>query len=336
MANEAAWSRDGVDAAVHSIAIVVPVYQGELTLPALIEEIAPLAAPQTTAAGARFRVSEVFLVHDGARDRSDRVMRELAARHPFVQNVWLSRNFGQHAATLAGMAGTSADWVVTLDEDGQQDPRDIAAMLDCALGERAQIVYARPLNKPPHNWLRNATSSAVKWLFVAMLGNRQLGRFNSFRLVEGEIARGLAAYCGEKVYLDVAFSWVVARSAHCPLRLRAERGRPSGYSLRRLVSHFWQLLLTSGTRPLRLISFLGAVVVVAGFAVSGYVFYRKMTAGIPVQGWTSVMVAVGISSGLVLFALGVIAEYLGIAVSMAMGKPLYLIVSDPERKTHRE
>lgn len=323
-------------AAFHSLAIVVPVFQGERTLGPLLAEIAPLTATSSTAAGRRFRVTEVFLVHDGARDRSDEVMRGLAARYPFVQLVWLSRNYGQHAATLAGMAGTSADWVVTVDEDGQQDPADIPLLLDCALAAGAQIAYAQPRNAPPHGWLRNRLSAAVKWLFVSLLGNRQFGRFNSYRLIEGQIARGIAAYCGERVYLDVALSWVVARSAHCPLTLRRERERPSGYSLHRLLSHFWQLVLTSGTRPLRLISALGVLVVVAGFATSAYVMYQKLTYGVPVQGWTSILVVVSISSGLILFALGIIAEYLGIAVSMAMGKPLYLIVSDPNARTHRE
>jgi len=326
-------ARDGSEL---SIAVVVPVYRGERTLEDLLEEIAPLAAPQSSPAGARFRVSEVVLVHDGAEDRSDEVMRELAARYPFVELVWLSRNFGQHAATLAGMSGTRADWVVTMDEDGQQNPRDIGALLDCALARGAQLVYASPTNPPPHGWLRNLLSRTVKWLFVGVLGNGQLGRFNSFRLVRGEIARGVAAYCGERVYLDVAFAWVVGRATHCPVALRAERGRASGYSVRRLIGHFWTLVLTSGTRPLRAIAVLGALVVVAGFAWSGFALYAKLTAQIPVQGWTSIAIIVSISAGLILFALGIIAEYLGIAVSMAMGKPLYLIVADPVRHAGRE
>jgi polyisoprenyl-phosphate glycosyltransferase len=317
-----------------SIAIVVPVFQGEHTLEALLEEIAPLTTEQSTPGGARFRVTEVLLVHDGAADRSDLIMRTLADRHPFVALVWLSRNYGQHAATLAGMAGTSADWVVTLDEDGQQNPDDIGRLLDHALASGAQLVYGLPVNPPPHSALRNALSKAVKTTFVRLLGNREIVRFNSFRLVLGEIARGVAAYCGESVYLDVAFRWVVGRVGHCPVTLRPERGRPSGYSLRRLVGHFWHLVLTSGTRPLRAISLLGVAFVLAGTLVSGFVLYRKLTAGIPVAGWTSMVFMVSISAGLILFALGIIAEYLGIAVSMAMGKPLYMIVSGPASGKH--
>jgi len=315
---------------VHEVSLVVPVYQGERTLAALVDEVAPLTSAQRTPEGRAFRVAELLLVHDGAVDGSARVMTELAALHSFVRPLWLSRNFGQHPATLAGMASTVSPWVATLDEDGQQDPRDVGRMLDEALGAGAQLVYARPANEPPHGVLRNLGSAFAKWIFVHVLGSRPLGAFNSFRLVEGEVARGVAAYCGADVYLDVALSWVVGEARHCPLVLREERGqRRSGYTARRLLHHFWQLVLTSGTRPLRLIAFLGLFSIVAAFLITAIVVYARLTHQIPVQGWTSMVIFLSFFAGLILVSLGVIAEYLGVAVSMAMGKPPYLIVSRP-------
>jgi undecaprenyl-phosphate 4-deoxy-4-formamido-L-arabinose transferase len=310
-----------------SISVVVPVYQGERTLDALVAELEPLARGAVTPAGRAFRVAEVVLVHDGAKDGSGRVMDALARRFAFVRTIWFSRNFGQHAATLAGMASTVSEFVATLDEDGQQDPRDLGTMLDVLLDRGAQLVYARPTNSPPHGAVRNLASATVKWLFVRALGHPQIGGFNSFRLIEGQIARGVAAYCGESVYLDVALSWVVAGACHCPVVLRAERGRPSAYSLRRLLAHLWRLVLTSGTRPLRWIAVLGLLSIVLGLAFSVLVIWQRLSLRIPVQGWTSMIIAICFFSGLILVSLGVIAEYLGVAVSMAMGKPPYLIVS---------
>ena len=126
---------------LHEVSVVVPVYQGEHTLEALADEIAPLTLSQATPGGRRFRVVELLLVHDGAVDRSAEVMRRLGSQYPFLRMIWLSRNYGQHPATLAGMASTVSEWVVTLDEDGQQDPRDIGRMLDEALDHRARLVY---------------------------------------------------------------------------------------------------------------------------------------------------------------------------------------------------
>ena len=317
----------------HSVSVVVPVYQGEHTLEALVAEIAALVTEQTSPAGRRFKVQEVIFVHDGAIDGSHRTMQALASRHPFIRTIWLSRNYGQHPATLAGMASSASDWVVTLDEDGQMNPADIGRMLDVALSSGVPLVYAQPTNPAPHGWLRNLLSAAVKSLFVWIMGNRLVGRFHSFRLIDGEIARSLAAYCGSEVYLDVALAWVVRESAHCPVLLREEGGkRRSGYTYRRLIEHMWRLLLTSGTKPLRLISMIGGFAIIAGLLTSVYALYEKLTARIPVQGWTSLTVLLCLFSGLILFALGVIAEYVGVTLRMAMGRPLYLIVSKPSHK----
>src|SRR5262249_11432785 len=153
--------------------------------------------------------------------------------------------------------------------------------------------------------------------------------FHSYRLMLGEIGRGLAAYCGESVFLDVALAWVVGRTATCPVAMREERGHKSGYSARRLASHFWRMVLTSGTRPLRLVAFFGVVLAFIAAGVMAWVLWSRLTTRVPVQGWTSVMVILLATSGATLFSLGIVAEYLGIAARTAMGKPLYLVVSDP-------
>jgi polyisoprenyl-phosphate glycosyltransferase len=310
---------------------VIPVYQGERTLDSLLAEIEPLVKPQETPRGRPFRVNEVILVHDGAIDHSHSVMEALARQYPFVMSVWLSRNYGQHPATLAGMAASSGDWVATLDEDGQQDPADIANLLDHAIESDVALVYAKPVNGPPHTRWRNATSLLVKRLTVALVGNRSLESFNSFRLVRGDVARSIAAYCGNGVYLDVALSWVVGQTSLCPVTLRPERGRASGYTLGKLTAHFGRLILSAGTRPLRIISILGFMSVLLGIVISVHTLWAKLAHQIPVQGYTSLLIVVCFFSGIILFSLGVIAEYLAFVVTTTMGKPLYITVSRPSR-----
>ena len=313
------------------ISIVIPVYAGERTLPTLIRELVPLTREQTTPHGNTYIVCEVLLVHDCGPDRSDKTLEALSAQHPFVQPVWLSRNYGQHAATLAGMASATGDWVVTLDEDGQQNPADIARMLDSALRSSLQLVYARPTNAPPHGWLRNFLSRTVKGASTTLLGNKAIGRFNSFRLVDGEIARTLAAYCGSGVYLDVGLFWMTAYIGHCPVLLRNELGRPSGYSFIKLVGHFWRLILTTGTRPLRLITIMGFSSMILAIMVAGYALYAKYYGQVPVQGWASLLIVVSFFSGSILASLGVIAEYLAVTMGIVMGKPLYVVSTKPTR-----
>jgi hypothetical protein len=89
------------------------------------------------------------------------------------------------------------------------------------------------------------------------------------------------------------------------------------------------MVLTSGTRPLRLVTLFGALLGALAFALTGWVVWARFTNHVPVQGWTSVMVILLVTSGGILFSLGVLAEYLGVAARSAMGKPLYLVVTDP-------
>ncbi|MET3806918.1 undecaprenyl-phosphate 4-deoxy-4-formamido-L-arabinose transferase [Nakamurella sp. UYEF19] len=317
-------------ARAHSVSVVVPVYQGERTLGALLAEIAPLTQAYSSPAGHRLHVAEVLLVHDNGPDASAAVIRQLALVYPFVRPIWLSRNFGQHPATLAGMASSGSDWIVTLDEDGQHDPAFIGSMLDVAMTELADVVYAHPTNEPPHGVVRNLASRTSKRLLRLSTSDVNATEFQSFRLVLGEIGRSVAAYAGAGVYLDVALAWVARKVATAPIVLREEGSRPSGYSLRSLTSHFWRMVLSSGTRALRLVSLLGIVFAVGGFLLALYFLIAASFWDVSTpQGWPSLMVALLVCSGAILFSLGIIAEYIGVAVNMAMGKPLYLIVSDP-------
>ena len=317
-------------ATVHTVSVVVPVYQGEHTLEHLVKELMAFGTGAVTPDGHSFEISEVLLVFDHGPDNSAEVMRRLAEEHAVVRPIWLSRNFGQHAATLAGMASSGGDWIVTMDEDGQHDPTDMPRMLDVAMREQAPLVYAEPTNPPPHGVLRNVASKIAKGIFARVLSSGELPSFQSYRLVLGEIGRSVAAYAGSGVYLDVAIGWVADRSAPCPVVLRQE-GRHSGYSFRRLLSHFWKLVISSGTRTLRLVSALGVAFALLGFLWAGYLLLAGLSTDRTVPGWTSTMVAVLVGTGVVLFALGVIAEYVGVAVSMAMGKPPYLIATDLAR-----
>jgi polyisoprenyl-phosphate glycosyltransferase len=320
-----------VEAAMHSISVVVPVFGGERTLPTLMAELLPLERPFVTAGGHHASVTEIFLVYDHGTDNSAQVIRQLADEHPVVRPIWLSRNFGQHAATLAGMASSGGDWILTLDEDGQHDPGYLCAMLDVAIAERAGVVYARPTTEAPHGRVRNLASRISKWLIDLLVGGNSAAHFHSFRLILGELGRGVAAYAGAGVYLDVALGWVAGDIATCPIVLRRGCDRPSGYTTRALLSHFWRMVLTSGTRLLRFVSIMGVLFALLGVVVALVLVIGRLFGADVVQGWTSTMVVVLLSTGAVLFSLGVVAEYLGVAVNMAMGKPLYLIVQDPMR-----
>ena len=147
-----------------------------------------------------------------------------------MRPVWLSRNFGQHAATLAGIAASGGEWVVTMDEDGQHDPERHRR----AARHRHDRAGRRRLRPPDQRAAaRRPAQHRLPGRQVARPPARQgrpAGAFYSYRLVLGEVARSVAAYAGPGIYLDVAISWVASRIATCPVEMRSEGDRPSGYT----------------------------------------------------------------------------------------------------------
>ena len=248
-----------------------------------------------------------------------------------MRPIWLSRNFGQHPATLAGH-GLERRRLDRHPRRGRpaRPRRHRRASSTSALAEHAQLVYAEPTNEPPHGALRNLASQGAKWLFASFLAGGAVQTFQSYRLILGELGRSVAAYAGAGVYLDVALGWVVDRIAHvarssCARRAVAPRATAcvdcsptsGGWSCRAApaacassAASAWRSVSPASSSPSTSSS-------------------RSASVAHTPQGWTSTWSCVLLGTGAILFSLGIIAEYIGVAVSMAMGKPPYLIISDP-------
>ena len=313
---------------VIKVSVVVPVYMGEHTLAKLTDQILPLTKGSTTRGGRNFVISELVLVHDCGPDNSDEIIDKLCSEHTFVKAVWLSRNFGQHAATLAGMASTRSEWVVTMDEDLQHDPNEIGKLLDKAIDGRADIVYGTDSKTKVHGLKRSLASKSAKIAAGILMGNSAPRNYSSFRLIDGSIARGVSAYVGEGVYLDVALGWITERVLTCDVTNHFEYRDRSGYTLKRLFSHLLRLVLSNGTRPLRIVTISGVSIAFTGITYALFVIARVILSGETVPGWTSVIVSILVIGGLVLVSLGIIAEYVGLAVRAAFGKPNYFVLQN--------
>lgn len=310
-----------------SLSFVVPVYSGAAYLPALIQQIDETVA-SLVARSLPVELREVCLVDDSAIDASPAVAEALAARYSFVRVLHLSRNFGQHPATIAGISITTGDWVVTLDEDLQHRPAALEQLLRHALSTQSDLVYANAEGAVHQSALRDWGSRGYKRLIQWMSGNSHIRIFNSYRLIRGEIARAAARSCGHDTYFDISLSWFTQRVSSYTMPMKDERfittGR-SGYKFAKLVSHARRMLMSSGAKSLRLGGLLGLLISLLAFVGALILTLVKLVDPelVQVRGWASIVVIVTFLGGTIMLLLGAVLEYLSMLVLHAHGKPIF-------------
>ncbi len=314
-----------------SISVIVPVYSGELYLEKLVEEVQSLKSSWESTE-APMSIVELILVDDAAIDESPYAADSLAAKHPWVTAIHLSRNFGQHAATIAGILHSSGDWVVTLDEDLQHPPNRIEDMLSRAVRHNDDVVYARPAKKAVHGkaW-RDNSSRSFKRLMEWLTGIPTLRLVNSFRLIRGPIARATASVCTHNTYFDITLTWFTQSISAIDTPMHDERfsstGK-SGYNLGKLIQHAQKMIFSSQLRFLSAGLWLGFVLFLLSIIAGIYFAAVRIISpeAIGVRGWTSLFVAVCASAGLISAMLGICMQYLSTLVLKAHGRPTFFVI----------
>jgi glycosyltransferase involved in cell wall biosynthesis len=309
--------------------VVVPVYSGEAFLPELVRRLDGVRT-DWKARNAPMDLAEVILVDDAAIDGSAALIDKLAEERDWLTPLHLMRNFGQHAATIAGVLHSAGDWVVTMDEDLQHPPEAIEHLLKQAVLESADLVYAKPSSAVHESLSRDWASSAFKRLMVLVTGNANIRNFNSFRMMRGALARAASSVCGHETYFDVALSWFTKRITIRAVELKDERfiaSAKSGYNIMKLLSHARRLLISSEVKILRLFGLLGVSVVFASMFGSIVLLLDKIFSTSAIAaGWTSLMLALIFFGGIATFMLTVVVEYLSILLQAAHGKPIFFTV----------
>lgn len=297
-----------------NISFVVPVYNGARMVEALCARLAPV--------GSAFGIYEIVLVDDGSRDNSCQVIQQLQRTVPEICLVQLSRNFGQHNATLAGLAQARGELVVTLDQDLQHPPEEIPRLVE-KLEEGFDVVYGLP-QKRPHSFYRNLTSEFSKWISRQILSTKLDGNFSSFRVMRSWVATEVAKYNSSYIYLDGFISWTTANVGGVRVS-NPKSDFESQFTFFKLINHGINLLVNFSIRPLQVASIAGFISAIIGLALAVYVMISKLLYGQPVQGWTSMVVLVLVIGGAQIAFLGLIGEYIGRILMNTNRAPTYVI-----------
>lgn len=286
-----------------SHSVVIPVYNGAATVSRVVDEVFGVLEPLGN--------TEVVLVNDGSADTSAEVCRSLASARPGkVVFVNLSRNFGEHNAVLAGITHARGQRIAIIDDDGQNPPSEISVLLAEMDRGGFDVVYGRYERKQHDSW-RNLGSRFNDMVATKLIGKPPNLYLCSFKVINRFVADHLRTHPTPYPYID-SMIFQCTQSIGQALVRHAQRveGR-SNYNLRRLILLWSNMLTTSSILPLRLAIWFGLGFAAFGFLSAVAIAVEAFLFPSDEQGWASLAMAVVVFSGIQLFALGIVGEYVG-------------------------
>lgn len=283
------------------ISVVTPLYMSAPYIEELYRRC--VAAIRETGASEH----EIVFVNDASPDDSLKVAKQVAAKDPHVTVIDLARNFGQHRATMTGMAHATGDYIFIMDSDLEDEPEWITLFYKALKEHDCDVVYG--VN---NNIRGNQLYRAARDLFYIVLNYLSSVRFPpnvcSARLVSRRYLEALLQFKERELFM--AGIWHMAGFTQLPVEVIKCDTSPTTYSFARLFDVFINAVTAFSTRPLSLIAVFGIGLSFVAFAFMSWLIYRKLVFGITVEGWASVMAAVLTIGGLSLFFNGVIAIYI--------------------------
>jgi glycosyltransferase involved in cell wall biosynthesis len=304
------------------VSVVVPVYFNAASLPKLAERLRAIAD------AADFDVEAIF-VDDGSGDESWARIREIAASWPRARGVRLTRNFGSQMAITAGLAEARGQAAAVLSAD-LQEPPELLPDLVSAWRKGATAVLAVRRSRPEAWTTRAAAGVYYRTLRRLAFDQMPSGGFDCFL-----IGRSAIDFLVESREIHTSLPglllWGGFATALVPYdRVVREEGA-SRWTLAKKLKYFLDAVISFSYAPLRWMSVAGAILALAAFGYAVFLVLYKLVHGQPIQGWTSLMVALAFFSGVQLLSLGVLGEYLWRTLDAARARKGFLVRERTEK-----
>lgn len=286
---------------MQSISVVIPVYNGEENLQELLDRLLKVLEELD-------REFEIIFVDDNSADASWSLLCGLAESDSRVHGVRLSRNYGQHNALLCGIRMVRNEIIITMDDDLQHPPEELPKLLK-ELEGGYDVVYAPPQSEQ-HGLLRDLASQLTKLALQRVMGVKSARNVSAFRAFYTRLRDSFADCRSPYVSIDVLLTWGTTNFGVIPVEHAPRKAGVSNYSVSSLITHAINLMTGFTTLPLRIASILGFVFTFFGIGVFGWVLGSYLIYGATVPGFAFLASIIVIFSGVQLFSLGIIGEYI--------------------------
>lgn len=299
------------------ISFVIPCYRSEHTLPHVVAEIEEKmkTMPQYE--------YDIFLVNDCSPDNTFEVIRGLCEKHHNIRGISFARNFGQHAALMAGLRYSDGDYVVCLDDDGQT-PADEADKLLGRLEEGYDAVYAKYEHKQ-HSVFRNMGSRLNECMARIMLGKPKELYVSSYFAVKRFVVEDMIRYENSYPYVIGLVLRATRNITNVLVNHREREEGVSGYTLKKLTGLWFNGFTAFSVKPLRIATVMGGMSAALGFLYGIYTIIKRLVNPAVPVGFSSTMSAIVFFGGMIMLMLGLIGEYIGRIYISLNNSPQYVI-----------
>lgn len=297
------------------VSVVVPVYGA-------VDALAELASRLDTALAAAGLSYELIFVDDRGDPRAWSHISQLSAQQTRIRGIRLTRNFGQHAATICGMLAATGRCVITMDEDLEHPPEAVPDLV-AACDDNHPLVYGVFPRRTHRGW-RNLSSEAMRRTLKLAFPDLNES-YTSFRAVRSDLAHRLASFELNRPYIDGMLSWLTRSVATVDVAHGARVHGQSTYTPRKLIAHAVNIFITFSPLPLRMAAYCGAAIAFLSFVYLVYIVAAYLTGHVDNPGYASLMTVILFSCGVQLIMLGVAGEYIGRLMSAANRRPVFAI-----------
>lgn len=299
--------------------VIIPVYNGEGTLSLLFEELSTF-----------FRQNnynyEVIFIYDNGNDNSWEVLQNLKKQHQdSIKAIKLTRNYGQHNAIICGFEYADGDFFITMDEDMQHSPEDIKFLIQKQKEENFDIVYGK-YEELNHNWFRNTTSILIRKILSKAIEGLS-PNYSAFRIVKKSTAKKAINMQNSYTFLDGYFSWITKNVGSTLVTHKERISGESGYTLKKLLTHFTNILFTFSNLPIKLLSYLSASIFISTIIYSSYLIIRKFLFNDLITGFPTLIITICFGISIILLGLSIIGEYLFRINLKTTKRPNYIVES---------
>jgi Glycosyltransferases involved in cell wall biogenesis len=296
---------------------VIPCYKAQAKIEMVVCEI------EETMGSLKTDNYEIILVNDYPFDDTFLKITELCLKNTKIKGINLAKNFGQHAALMAGYSFATGDYIISLDDDGQTPANEVGKLIH-KLEEGYDVVYARYNNKK-HSLLRNWGSWLNDCMVQIMLGKSKDLYVSSYFICKKYVIDEILNYKNPYPYLIGLVLRVTRNIANVDVNHRQREVGSSGYTLKSLLKLWLNGFTAFSVIPLRMATVLGVLTSFLGFIFVIYVIIHKLLHPYVAMGWSSLISAVLIVGGMNMFVVGMIGEYIGRIYISINNSPQYVI-----------